>query len=198
MKNNVVKLPLRPHRQVRFEDIILELKQTAGKFISLWNGRFDIDELVNEAWIRCPFKEEKVDIALILKAAKLDMLDYIRDQIGRDKHYFGGKCKSVKYKKPLLITNIDSPSDSFGFYAHKETILDKEIIDKNLEKLEIEDEILKFIGTIGSSKRRDIIINYFLNEMTLKEVGCKIGISESRVCTLMKKTLEKYRSLVTL
>ena len=125
-----------------FEKLIPEITRIARKISIFWNNKFEINELVNEAWIK-GIHFNSTDIPLILRRAKFDMIDYIRRQTGRIKECDkkGKEYKSkytVKYK-PRYITNIGYVEDS------NNNLLDGEHYNVDLLKLENDELIIKLL-----------------------------------------------------
>lgn len=70
-----------------------------------------------------------------------------------------------------------------------EIIEDKQSINpiKALQKAELKEVITREL----SEKERLVIIMYYFDEMTLKEIGAVLNLSESRVCQIHSKILER-------
>ena len=189
---------MRSQYKIKFKDAIKELREVASKISDIWGQLFEIDELVNEAWIRCPFKDEGVDIALLLRTAKLDMLDYIRSQLGRKKYYRNGEVKNGTNKRPFLITNLQYLNDNEKIKEnpHYTTVLDKGEKDKDLDRIEKKEELLKFLMHVPSKKHRNALMLYYLEEKPLAEVAGIVGKAESTALAWIKKALQSCKEKI--
>ncbi|MGI6649843.1 MAG: FliA/WhiG family RNA polymerase sigma factor [Bacillota bacterium] len=75
-----------------------------------------------------------------------------------------------------MITDSDSP-DPEGVYLEQE----------------LHQELMQAITTLGEQDRLVLSLSYF-EELTLKEIGAVLGVSESRACQLRTRALLKLRN----
>ncbi len=143
---------------------------------------FAADELVNEAWMES-LRNCHTDPPLIMRAAKMDMLDYIRTHIGR-KYYFRNGKRIGGIWKPQYITNIDAGRDEE--MAHSNSYFDGEQCDDNLKNLE-NDELIDVLLSATTTRRATALIYYYLGDNNLVETGAILGKSECHICSMIKQ-----------
>lgn len=175
--------------QKKFTQLLPELREIAKNLCKFYRNQFVIDELINEAWIRSDFKEEKADIALILRSAKLDMIDYIRCCVGRDFYFIKGERIKNNKRRQLYLTNIDWENN-----IHSNFLLEQEYQDRALRNLEDKEIALRFLNSIESEKQKEATILFFFGEYTYKEVGEMLKKHESSVFKLVKLGLEQCKN----
>jgi len=167
-----------------FEDMIEEIQVIAKIIITRFGDQFDVNELVNEAWLKgrnYSFLTENN----IRKRAKWDMLDYIRKQEGRDDPYFYKGKKVERKPKIKLLTNAE--------IQEKERIInlfDKPVKDENLLKLENEELLVKLLATTNP-KETKAMFHYYKKGELMKEIGEAMNLNESRISILIKKGIGK-------
>ena len=64
----------------------------------------------------------------------------------------------------------------------------------NPEEEALKNEITEFITKYLSRKERLIILLYYFEDMTMREIGATLGLSESRVCQLHSRIVFRLRS----
>ena len=69
---------------------------------------------------------------------------------------------------------------------------DKRGVDPQEEALK--NEITEFITKYLSRKERLIILLYYFEDMTMREIGATLGLSESRVCQLHSRIVLRLRN----
>lgn len=152
-----------------------------------WDGYFAPNELVNEAWIRS-LKSKVFAPALIMRRAKLDMIDYIRRQMGREYLYVDGKKIRKGIIKPKHYTGFhDLPHRAYGLQGHYDNIFDRPIKDNGLFRLENTELIVKLLLDHTTTQRAEAMLHYYLEEHNLKEAGALMGIKECTISTVLKK-----------
>ena len=171
-------------RKIKFEDALKDLKNIAYKVANKWGKEFSVDELVNEAWLANGNKGKEVDLLLLLRTARLDMIDYVRTRVGR---------KILKKKKPKYFTNVDCSADE-GRYAHSDSFFDIHCCIVNEGIKEVDDkELVEYLLQATTPKQEQVLRKYFLEQKSLIEVGKELGNRDTRICNLKKMGLEKCR-----
>lgn len=169
-----------------FIEILDSIQAMAYGLTRQWGNRFSVDELVNEAWIRS-LRQNFYDAPLIMRRAKLNMIDYAREQIGRNYFYrYGEKITRVKLI-PKHITNVDSDECNSG------SVLDGKYEDKNLLRLENCEILTQLIFNESNQKYLDSIMLYYFEEKTFKEIAVIRNRSTYYIHNLVHKGIEKYQ-----
>ena len=98
-------------------------------------------------------------------------------------------------KMVSLYDRRDSSSDSLELI---DTIQDKNIDDPlaQLENRDVKNELSKALSNLPQRERM-ILALYYHENMTLKEIGATLSISESRVCQLHAQAIMKLRKLLS-
>lgn len=183
-----------------FENLLPDIIKIAKRMSNFWNNKFETNELVSEAWIKGR-NLNFTDTPSILRTAKFDMIDYIRQETGRiklcDKEGYKSKYK-IQYK-PKYITNIGYEQDDYG-------LLDKEYIDTNLLNLENK-ELINILLKEISVQEKTVIEEYFLKEKSIESIGKTMkrirscrgkhikrdGLSFSTISNIKKRGLNNCR-----
>ncbi|MFW6009351.1 MAG: sigma-70 family RNA polymerase sigma factor [archaeon] len=159
-----------------FKKIKNILYHQAHKIKKRFNDRYEVDELVNEVWLKGDI--HKVDIYNVKTRAYWDMIDYIRRIEGR---------KGTFREKTLLLTNRTSVDD-------KENYFDK-IIDSRLNCIQTflnKEQVKKFISILPE-KKKNIIKKYYLRGMNLKDIGKIYNVKGSTISKIKKQSIEEIR-----
>lgn len=176
-----------------FEELETDIAIIAHMLCKQYCYRFDVHELINEAWVSGKYLNMRTK-GLARQRAKWDMMDYIRNQVGRDiyKNY-------KRVVKPKFITNFTQreyiPNCLTDDYVFREDIFDKissrecciEIIDNK--------DLLKHFFSFLNQKDIEVISYYYMNELVMREISEKIGIGKSSVCVRLKKAIKKCRDV---
>lgn len=181
-----------------FIDVIDAIESAAKKMSFQWGGYFAPNELVNEAWIKS-LKSNLFTPALIVRRAKFDMIEYIREQMGREYAYVDGrKVKRVKKRgieifKQKHYTGFHSRED--GTFTHYDSIFDKPVIDKGLFRLE-NNELIRLLLSATATSSATAMIHYYLWDKNLIGTGVAMAKSGSHVCTLLKRGRTRCNEVV--
>ncbi len=105
-----------------------------------------------------------------------------------------------EYFSKINVANVYSLEESIGDNEDGNSTLGSIIEDKksenpheNLEKKEIKEALLAVIKEL-TEKEKTVITLYYYEELTLKEIGKVMDISESRVSQIHSKTVIKLRA----
>jgi len=179
-----------------FIDMLSKIQEMAYGLCKKWRFRFSVNELVNEAWIKS-LEENHTSAPLIMMAAKLDMIDYIRTQVGRenvDKSQ-DKKCKYYRKKGRIkFFTNCELKDDE---NIHADNILDVSYIDKNFMVMENNEIIEKLLSLYTpSQKHTNAMTYYYLHSKSLVQTGEMIGLRDTTVCNLLKKSIIECKTAI--
>lgn len=165
--------------------MIEDIRAMARNLSIRWDNQFDVDELVNEAWMRS-LKDNISDTPLIMRRAKFDIIDYIRQEVGKEQVKENGKIKYKTRKRNRFVTNIDS-SISNRLTHH---FFDREYDDPNLLTLE-NNEIITLVLSEQNEKHKKLIKEYFLNEKTFSQIAEETHTTKGYVCQLVHSGIKK-------
>ena len=162
-----------------FVECLPQIRHAANEVANKFGDAFVVDELINEAWIRGRDSNRPNKYQLV-RRAMWDMKDYVRAIFGRRKPYtHKGKKITVK-KRPQFITNFDTLQHSDNERGH---VSGRSIFDipvENKDSLNLENrELIELILQAPSPRQIEVIKLYYLGDMSLKEVGNVLGITES-------------------
>ena len=167
-----------------FEEIKNILYKQAHRIQKIFPNRCELDELVNEVWIKGDI-QKLTNCKYISRRAFFDMMDYIRKQYGRNV-----MRNNVIKNRPKEDTNMHgfghSPNEheSYDFF---ETIKDHRRGD--VSRIEDKDQV-KYILSCLPEIESKVLRKYYLEELTLKEIGKKFKLSESRISAIRKEALQ--------
>lgn len=133
-----------------------------------------------------------------LERIRTFILDYVRDMLGtRRQYYIGGS----------IVEKITGPRKYKGKRHHKQVVS----LQGLMTSAEDPDRIRVMAAPGGdpaqefhsadlshytqglSDQERQIIVMYFQDGLTMKEIGVVMGISESRVCQVQNQALQHIR-----
>jgi len=176
----------------KIEEIYNDLIPIASKVRSKYRGHsFEIDELINEAWLQGDFKKQNTK-KLALVAAKMDMIDYAIRISGTKKRYKDGKL--VKNERPKFLTNQDAKDGKFSQGSGK-SIFDRPYSEKNFDNIDDKD-FLQHLMRALDSRERLAMSTYFFEGKSMKEVSTIIGLTYCRTSTFFRETYKKMRDWI--
>ena len=166
-----------------FDEVEAILYKQAYKFSSKReHSKFEIDELVNEVWLRGSIHNLK-SIKYVSARAYFDMIDYARTQNGRkgtDKYEFN----QFTNLHDICSNNSDTlEQDYFHMVESK---------NNHVEDIDNEEQI-RFLLSKIPSRNRELLLMYYFNGMALKEIAKEMNLSEARVCTLKKESVDEMK-----
>jgi len=160
-----------------FEKNIEEIKMIARKISKQFYNRFEVDELVNAAWVGFDrsisnnpalIKDKFSKLSTLLFRVRCDILDYV--------------------KKELDLRKVHVPN----FMSSSE--LHVPITDLGYNEVDNRDHVEQLTSTL-SDEDWSIIQGYFYDEKPLKDIGKDLGISESAIWQRRKKTYIHMRNI---
>ena len=170
-----------------FEQVENILYKQAYKAKELCPNRYESDELVNEVWLKGNI--QRLDnIKYVANRAYWDMIDYIRTTEGRNFMRNGLSLRRFKH-----ITNMHYIKRKFDDEADFDFFNNIESKEQNdLKLVDDYDEIDHLLECL-SEKKRTILKKYFLEGMTLIEIGDIFGIKGVTISNFKKQSIEKIR-----
>ena len=155
------------------EDNIDEVRQVAKFLVKKWKPLFEVDELVNEAWLKLRDKSFS-SIGRLQTAARCDMIDYIRFLVGRKwegkKYSNGTPMKDTVKILHISATNtisavINEEDKEFKGYEKQnidprfKAINDQDLIDTIFKDVEI------------NEKEKDVFIRRYMHSTGPKQIA---------------------------
>jgi RNA polymerase sigma factor (sigma-70 family) len=140
-----------------------------AKRYGLNKNLYQVDELVNESWIKGKFHRHKgKDMQLVSFIIYRDMLDYAR---------------GIERKKSTALKNAK----------------DAELKRRNLDRISFTDRIededeLEYLLSCLDDKQKYIVTKSYGERFTLKEIAKELGYAESYVSTKRKMALNLIRA----
>ena len=172
-----------------FEQVENILYKQAHKVHEVWLNKYEVDELVNEVWLKGDIQKLN-NIKFVSSRAYWDMIDYIRISEGRDLIRKSGIIKRPKYINNMHDILHDRESSSRKGYDFFDDIESKEQdISKFIDNKDEIDYLLKCLP----KKKRIILEKYFLEGMSLTEVGEILGLKDVTVCNFKRMAIERIR-----
>lgn len=161
-----------------------------------------IDRVRSQDWIprgvRTRFKKVQQSIAKL--QAKLGRIP-TSSEIAEDLETTKEKIESIiaEMQTNSMVSIYDKKGDSSSSEGVEiiDTIQDKKSIDPlhQLEEKDVKNQLTNALGLLPERERM-ILALYYHENMTLKEIGETISISESRVCQLHAQAIMKLRKLL--
>ena len=179
-----------------FVENLPAIKYVAYKLAKESYFKYDVDELVNVAYISYdkaitnnPSLVEGVfsKLGCFFFRVKSDMIDYMRNQSrSRMKKYREEKGK--KYKTVPKILPFPSRKNEDG----KIISYEPSCTEQGYAEVDTEDYLDELFMRVNLTPNEwHLIQGYFYDEMTLKEVGKEINLTESRMVQVKTKIKEK-------
>jgi RNA polymerase sigma factor (sigma-70 family) len=168
----------------KFEQIEKVLYKQAHKIRKYFPNKYEVDELVNEVWLRG--KIQKLDdVRFVAKRAYFDMIDYVRSIEGR--HVMrGGEYKKrargfTNYHDALTRSNPSNENDFFD----SSPIQGRTDIEAMIDK-----EQAEYILSCLPEQEAEVLRVYYFGEKNLKETGEILGLSECRTSSVRRSALQ--------
>jgi RNA polymerase sigma factor (sigma-70 family) len=172
-----------------FEEISHILYKQAHKVKRMFPNKYELDELVNEVWIKGNIQKLS-SVKFVAKRAYWDMVDYLRQIEGRQI-----MRKDVKYPRPSFRTNMHDISikyNSEGGVDMFENIENRDHVSINL--VDNRDEIKHLLKCLPQRDFK-LLTDFFINEMRLKDVGKSLGICEAAACQAKGRAIKEIRTM---
>ena len=184
-----------------FIEYLPQIRTSASILAGKFGGVFAIDELVNEAWIR-GINSNRPNKSQFVSRATWDMKDYVRSLFGKNvegsdkrRKRLNGKANFLSLNgRPSFLTNADGAYDNGKV---RNSIFDDAAEDKRLLSLENK-ELLELILKSPSKSQLKAINLYYLENLTMKEAGERLGVAECSISNSIKKGIEGCKRRVEL
>ena len=101
--------------------------------------------------------------------------------------------ETLQDMRGLAVTNLDERDEASGLSA-MDTVKDKG--PSPFEKLETDEQRRRLAEAVDSlpERERQVVALYYLNELTMKEIGAVIGVTESRVSQIRTQAVVRLRA----
>ncbi len=159
-----------------------------------------LDELRSMDWYSRPMRKKMQDIEKAMTAVEAregrPAKDWeIAEELGMElEAYF--KILSNIHNIALFSFDEyikDDANDILAKKSFQDKIMSDDDPDKHLAKEEMKQVVARAIRSL-SQKEQTVISLYYYNELTLKEIGEVLSLTESRICQIHTMTLIKLRS----
>lgn len=161
-----------------------------------------IDRVRSQDWIprgvRTRFKKVQQSIAkLQAKFGRTPTSSEIAEDLETTKEKIESIIAEMQTNSMVSIYDKKGDSSSSDGVEIIDTIQDKKSIDPlhQLEEKDVKNQLTNALGLLPERERM-ILALYYHENMTLKEIGETISISESRVCQLHAQAIMKLRKLL--
>jgi len=185
-----------PPQTFKLIDNMDEIRIVAASLVNKWNHIFEIDELINEAWMRLG-DEEFETLNRLKTAVHCDMIDYIRSIVGRKsngrKNKDGSIMKDVRLGTARLCSNTIDSEDAEG---KKWNPFEQQITDIRFKQIDDQDFIDSIIKKVDmSEKEKDIFIRRFQHSMYPAQIKEETGVKTITVNYYVRKSLNKFLAI---
>jgi RNA polymerase sigma factor for flagellar operon FliA len=161
------------------------------------------DELRSIDWVPRSVRQKTKEVEETIGALEAQLGRSATDQeiagaLGMDENEFLKTMMRISSTSILSLNDVWFSGDendkvSIGDSIESPTSLNPDVI---VEKDEIRQVIINSIGELPD-KEKKILVLYYYEDMTLKEIGQVMGITESRVSQLHTKAILRLRSKLT-
>ncbi len=158
-----------------------------------------IDELRSLDWVPRSTREkskevEKVILALIGKLGRFPNDEEIADKLGWDMNKYHKIIDQISGTTLLSLDEIIATTAGGDAIKRIDTLKGKsESPLKDIERRELLDNVAKIISGL-SEQEKLVIALYYYEELTLKEIGMVLKVSESRVSQIHTTSILKIRA----
>jgi len=160
-----------------------------------------IDELRALDWIPRSTREKSRDVeesisVLVGKLGRFPTDSEIATELGWDMEYYNKILDQISGTTLLSLDEIIATSSSGNTITRIDTVKgsDEDVL-ASIERKELIDNVAKVIGNL-SEQERLVIALYYYEELTLKEIGMVLKVSESRVSQIHTAAILKIRAKI--
>lgn len=173
----------------KFEQVEKHLYKQAHKIRKIFQNRYELDELVNEVWVRGKIQKLN-DIRFVAKRAYFDMVDYVRSIEGR--HTMRGENYRAP-KKGFIKKSLTNQHDRFKMsYPDMEQDFFNSLPYEGRTDTEvmIDKEQAEYILSCLPKREAEVLRKYYFEEKNLKEIGKELGVAEVTVSSTRRRALQ--------
>jgi hypothetical protein len=180
-----------------FEEVRSHLYKQAIKVHKRFYGRYEINELVNEVWVKGSIQELE-NIKYVSARAYYDMIDYIRVIEGKCMTYKGMSYRAPRAKNNMHSSTIDIGTQQldifYGYGSHDRDFFDRQEDTKRsyIDYVDDKDEV-EYILSHLSEQHLDFIKKHFFEGLTLKEIAKQFQIAKRTAWGRRHKILKNIR-----
>lgn len=163
-----------------FDQIKNHLYKAAIRFYHKFPNKYEVDEIVNIVWVMG--NVQKLDnIKYVSGRAYFDVIDHVRKQEGSKAMRYGVINDQVRE-----INNMHHRDP-----AYEKTDFFSDVVNKYdcVECVDNKDQA-EYILSCLPEQDAQVLRKYYLEDLNLKEVGEKLGLSESRVSAIRKDAIQ--------
>jgi len=172
-------------KEFNFEDNIKEIKAIARAVAKKWNNTFEVDELVNEAWLGIGNQTFPI-LNQLRSAAKYKMIDYIRTIYGRRAN------KMAAHSISNTVNKNEEEIEKFG------QNIEPWYVDQRFKQAEDKELLKKIMSTTatGRTAREDCLqtfTQYHLEGDTIENMAKELGKTYESVNATLCYRMRTYR-----
>lgn len=172
----------------KFEQIEKVLYKQAHRIRRKFPNRYELDELVNEVWVKGSIQKLD-DIRYVASRAYYDMIDYLRTIEGRDfmrGGTFHNRAKHITNYHDIYRYSADNSSDGF----EHDFFNDLAYKGRTGTEVMIDEEQAEYILSCLPERESEVLRKYYFEEKNLKEVGKELCMAEGTVSSIRKGALQ--------
>ena len=154
-----------------------------------------IDALRRNDWVprsarkKCENLKHTRD-SLARRFGRRPTLDEVRQELGMAKKSFEAYCADAQIRP---LTSLDTPMGEDGGALVVDRVAgDDDSAADILVRRELRSEVARAVGNLPTKERAAVTLSY-LENLTLKEIGIQLGVTESRACQLRSQGVKRLR-----
>jgi len=154
-----------------------------------------IDALRRNDWVpRSARKKnenlEHTRLSLSRRLGRAPSLEEVRQELGMAKRNFEAYCADAQIRP---LTSLDTPMGDDGSARIVDRVAGQNASAADLlARKELRSEVARAVGNLPPKERAAVTLSY-LENLTLKEIGQKLGVTESRACQLRSQGVKRLR-----
>jgi RNA polymerase sigma factor for flagellar operon FliA len=154
-----------------------------------------IDALRRNDWVpRSARKKcenlEQTTIAMARRLGRTPSLEEVRIELNMSKRAFEAYCADAQIRP---LTSLDTPLGEDGSGRIVDRVADGEaLVTDIIVRNELRSEVARAVYNLPPKERSAVTMSY-LENLTLKEIGKRLGVTESRACQLRSQGVKRLR-----